>query len=298
MIYTVTLNPAIDYVMRADSINFGATNRSGSEELHLGGKGINVSAVLVELDEESTALGFVGGFTGKYLEAGLESSGIKTDFVHISSGITRINVKLKSKNETEINAKGPSVTEDELSSLMEKLDGARSGDTVILAGSVPSSLPSDIYEKILERLDGCGVRFVVDAEGTLLLKSLKYRPFLIKPNLFELSQIAGRELKSDIDVENAARELQKMGAVNVLVSLGEGGAILIDENGKMNRASAPKIAPVDTVGSGDSMVAGFLSGVKNGYEYALKLGVAAGTATAASTGLAKKEDIFKFFEMI
>ena len=298
MIYTVTLNPAIDYVMRADSINFGATNRSGSEELHLGGKGINVSAVLVELDEESTALGFVGGFTGEYLENGLKSLGIKTDFVHISGGNTRINVKIKSEKETEINAKGPSVTESELSSLMDKLGGVKSGDTVILAGSVPSSLPSDIYEKILERLDGCGVRFVVDAEGALLLKSLKYRPFLIKPNLFELSQIAGRELKSDTDVENAARELQKMGAVNVLVSLGEGGAILIDENGKTHRASAPKIVPVDTVGSGDSMVAGFLSGVKNGYEYALKLGVAAGTATAASAGLAKKEDIFKFFEMI
>ena len=298
MIYTVTLNPAIDYVMRANSINLGETNRASGEELHLGGKGINVSAVLRELDEESTALGFVGGFTGEYLENGLKSLGIKTDFVHISSGITRINVKLKSTLETEINAKGPSVTEDELSSLMEKLDGARSGDTVILAGSVPSSLPSDIYENILKSLDGKGVRFVVDAEGELLLRSLKYRPFLIKPNLFELSQISARELKDDADIEKAARELQKMGAVNVLVSLGEGGAILIDENGKTHRAPAPKITPVDTVGSGDSMVAGFLSGVKNGYEYALKLGVAAGTATAASTGLAKKEDIFKFFEMI
>lgn len=298
MIYTVTLNPAIDYVMRANSINLGETNRSSGEELHLGGKGINVSLVLRELDEESTALGFVGGFTGEYLENGLKSLGIKTDFVHISGGITRINVKLKSTRETEINAKGPSVTEDELSSLMEKLDGARSGDTVVLAGSVPSSLPSDIYENILESLDGRGVRFVVDAEGELLLRSLKYRPFLIKPNLFELSQISARELKDDADIEKAARELQKMGAVNVLVSLGEGGAILIDENGKMHRASAPKIPPVDTVGSGDSMVAGFLSGVKNGYEYALKLGVAAGTATAASAELAKKEDIFKFFEMI
>ena len=298
MIYTVTLNPAIDYVMRANSINFGETNRSVGEELHLGGKGINVSAVLRELSEESTALGFVGGFTGKYLEEGLESSGIKTDFVHISGGNTRINVKIKSKNETEINAKGPSVTEDELSSLMDKLDKAKSGDTVILAGSVPSSLPADIYEKILESLDGHGVRFVVDAEGELLLKSLKYRPFLIKPNLFELSQIAGRELKDDADIECTARELQKMGAVNILVSLGEGGALLLDECGKTYRARAPKIAPIDTVGSGDSMVAGFLSGVKNGYGYALKLGIAAGSATAASVGLAKKEDIFKLFEII
>ena len=298
MIYTVTLNPAIDYVMRANSINLGETNRSSGEELHLGGKGINVSAVLRELDEESTALGFVGGFTGEHLENGLKSLGIKTDFVHISGGITRINVKLKSTRETEINAKGPSVTEDELSSLMDKLGGARSGDTVVLAGSVPSSLPSDIYENILESLEGQGVRFVVDAEGELLLRSLKYRPFLIKPNLFELSQIAARELKDDADIEKAARELQKMGAVNVLVSLGEGGAILIDENGKTHRASAPKITPVDTVGSGDSMVAGFLAGAKNGYEYALKLGVAAGTATAASAELAKKEAIFKFFEMI
>ncbi len=298
MIYTVTFNPAIDYVMRADSIFFGITNRSSAEELHFGGKGINVSVVLGNLGEETTSLGFVGGFTGEYLEKGLQSLGIKTDFVHLVGGITRINVKLKSDEETEINAKGPCITEDELHSLMEKLCKVKDGDTVILAGSIPASLPSDIYEKILESLDGRGVRFVVDAEGELLLKTLKYRPFLIKPNDFELSGIAGRELKSNADIENAARKLKDMGAVNVLVSLGADGAILIDEFGEIHRCSAPKISPVDTVGAGDSMVAGFLSGVKEGYGYALKLGIAAGSATAASAGLAKKEDIFKFFEMI
>ena len=298
MIYTVTLNPAIDYVMRADSVVLGRTNRSNAEELHFGGKGINVSLVLRELGEETTALGFVGGFTGEYLEKGLESLGIKTNLVHIEGGITRINVKLKSGDETEINAKGPSVSEAEFDSLMAKLDGIKSGDTLVLAGSVPSSLPSDIYEKMMKSLDGRGVRIAVDAEGALLLNTLKYRPFLIKPNNFELSQIVGRELKSDEDIENAAKELQKMGAVNVLISLGGDGAMLIDEHGNTHRAKAPRITPVDTVGAGDSMVAGFLSGAKEGYGHALKLGISAGSATAASVGLAKKEDIFRLFETI
>ena len=298
MIYTVTFNPAIDYVMRADSVSLGKTNRSSSEELYFGGKGINVSVILGELGEETTALGFVGGFTGDYLEKGLSELGVNTDFVHLSKGITRINVKLKSGDETEINAKGPAVTKDELTDLLKKLDNVKSGDTVVLAGSIPSSLPSDVYEKILDKLDGRGVRFAVDAEGELLLKTLKYRPFLIKPNNFELSQIAGRELKTDSDIESAAKELKAMGAVNVLISLGAGGAMLIDEFGNTHKASAPKIKPINTVGAGDSMVAGFLSGAKEGYGYALKLGIASGSATAASSGLAKKEDIFKIFEMI
>ena len=298
MIYTLTLNPAIDYVMRADSISLGRTNRSDSEELYFGGKGINVSVILKELGEETTALGFVGGFTGDFLEKGLADMGIKTDFVRLSKGITRINVKLKSGDETEINAKGPVVTEDELASLMAKLDSVESGDTVVLAGSVPSSLPSDIYEKILATLDGRDVRVAVDAEGELLLKSLKYRPFLIKPNNFELSQIEGKTLKCDADIESAARKLKDMGAVNVLVSLGKDGAMLIDEHGRMHKANAPKITPVNTVGAGDSMVAGFLSGAKEGYGYALGLGIASGSATAASAELAKKEDIFKLLEMI
>ena len=298
MIYTVTLNPAIDYVMRADSIVLGRTNRSRTEELHFGGKGINVSLVLRELGEETTALGFVGGFTGEYLENGLKSLGINTDLVHIEGGITRINVKLKSGDETEINAKGPTVTEGELDALLAKLDTIKSGDTLVLAGSVPSSLPADIYEKMMKSLEGRGVRIAVDAEGALLLNTLKYRPFLIKPNNFELSQIVGRELESDADIESAARELQKMGAVNVLISLGGDGAMLIDEHGNAHRAKAPKITPVDTVGAGDSMVAGFLAGAKNGYEHALKLGISAGSATAASVGLAKKEDVFGLFETI
>ena len=298
MIYTLTLNPAIDYVMRADSISLGMTNRSRSEELYFGGKGINVSVILSELDEDTTALGFVGGFTGDFLEKGLNDIGIKTDFVRLSKGITRINVKLKSGEETEINAKGPMVTEDELASLMAKLDKVKSGDTVVLAGSVPSSLPSDIYEKILAALDGRGARVAVDAEGELLLKSLKYRPFLIKPNNFELAQIEGRALESDADIERAARKLQDMGAVNVLVSLGGDGAMLIDEHGEVHKAHAPKITPVNTVGAGDSMVAGFLSGAKEGYGYALGLGIASGSATAASADLAKKEEIFRLFEMI
>ena len=291
MIYTVTFNPAIDYLMQVGDINFGKTNRSITEEIHFGGKGINVSAVLSELRVETTALGFTAGFTGEALEKAVGEMGVKADFIRLKKGNTRINVKLKGADETEINAAGPHIEEDELNHLFEKLESIKSGDTLILAGSIPASLPKDIYEKIAEKLQNKGIRLVVDATGNLLLKVLKYKPFLIKPNRQELEEIIGKEIKTEDELISAANVLKEKGAENVLVSLGSEGAILLDSNGKIYKQSAFKVKAINTVGSGDSMIAGFLAGCEKGYEYALKLGAAAGAATAALPALATKEKI-------
>lgn len=296
MIYTVTFNPAIDYVMRLDSLIEGVTNRSVGEILCFGGKGINVSAVLAELGTESTALGFVAGFTGEALEQAVRENGGKTDFVRLESGCTRINVKLKGQQETEINAQGPAIPPEKLEELYRKLDRLTEGDTLVLAGSVPGSLPQDVYERILARLQGRGVRFVVDAAKELLLNALKYKPFLIKPNRQELEELLHRTLPTDEAVADAARALKEQGAVNVLVSLGKEGALLVDEFGALHRQPALGGKPVNTVGAGDSMVAGFIAGAERGYSYALLLGSAAGGATACSEGLAKKEEIMALLE--
>lgn len=294
MIYTVTFNPALDYIMETDNIVTGATNRSKTEKILFGGKGINVSFVLGELGIESTALGFVAGFTGAELETELKSRGIKTDFVKLKSGMTRINVKIKNECITEINANGPQIKQDDLDELLCRLEKINEGDTLVLAGSIPSCLPEDIYKIILNRLKDRGIRFVVDAEGNLLLETLEYKPFLIKPNEDELSGICGKKLSTEDEIVDAAKELQKMGAMNVLVSRGGKGAILLCENGAVHKKTGKKICAVDTVGAGDSMVAGFLAGVDKGYEYALGLGSAAGTATAETDGLASREDIMKY----
>lgn len=291
MIYTVTFNPAIDYLMQVGDINFGKTNRSITEEIHFGGKGINVSAVLSELRVETTALGFTAGFTGEALEKAVGEMGVKADFIRLKKGNTRINVKLKGADETEINAAGPHIEEDELNHLFEKLESIKSGDTLVLAGSIPASLPKDVYEKIAEKLQNKGIRLVVDATGNLLLKVLKYKPFLIKPNRQELEEIIGKEIKTEDELISAANVLKEKGAENVLVSLGSEGAILLDSNGKIYKQSAFKVKAINTVGSGDSMIAGFLAGCEKGYEYALKLGAAAGAATAALPALATKEKI-------
>jgi len=298
MIYTVTFNPALDYVVHLDHLDLGETNRSRQEELYFGGKGVNVSSILRELEVENTALGFVAGFTGNALEESLKAQGIHTDFIHLKAGLTRINVKLKAGKETEINAQGPVIEREALDALFEKLARLQQGDTLVLAGSVPSSLPSDIYEKILDKLKDTGVRTVVDATGQLLLNVLKYHPFLVKPNHRELEEIVGRTLLNVQDIEQAALELQKRGAVNVLVSRGKEGALLLDETGAVHQAAAVGGKPVNTVGAGDSMVAGFLAGVNQGYRYALKLGSAAGGATACRPGLAGKEDILKLLQTI
>ena len=293
MIYTVTLNPSIDYVVRLDSFVDGITNRTTSEEYYFGGKGINVSNVLAELELESTALGFVAGFTGEAIEKGVSNARITTDFIHLREGISRINVKIKAGEETEINGQGPRIDDEALAALMKRIDKITDGDTIIISGSVPNTMPDDIYERMLERLQGKDVRIVVDATKKLLVNALKYRPFLIKPNRQEISEIYGVEVKSEADTEHYARELQKLGAQNVLVSLGGEGAMLIDADGIKHKAGTLPGKVVNTVGSGDSMVAGFVAGweLKHDYGFALKLGSACGNATAFLPGLATREKI-------
>lgn len=292
MIYTVTFNPAVDYVVHLNAFTPGETNRSVSEEVYFGGKGINVSIILAQLGMESTALGFVAGFTGEALEKALVAGGTRTDFIRLPEGMTRINVKMKGDCETEINAAGPRIDAASLEKLFAKLEVLQAGDTLVLAGSVPGSLPADIYEQILKKLSGRGIRFVVDATGKLLLNVLKYRPFLIKPNRAELEEICGRKLDTQEKLVEGASELKAMGAQNVLISLGKDGALLLDEHGKVHTHEVLGGKPVNTVGAGDSMVAGFIAGCEKGYGHALLMGVAAGGATACAKGLATREEIF------
>ena len=294
MIYTVTFNPAIDYVVHLPgSLELDAVNRTVQEEYLFGGKGINVSSVLRALDCDNTALGFVAGPTGRWLETGLEAQGVKTDFIHLNQGVTRINVKIKATEETEINGMGPQIGEADMEQLYAKLDQLGSGDALVLAGSIPSCLSGDTYEKIMARLEGRGVRIVVDATRDLLVNVLKYKPFLIKPNNHELGEIFGRELTTDAEITACAALLQSRGARNVLVSMAGDGALLLDETGKTHRMGVPKGKVLNSVGAGDSMVAGFLAGYlqKGDYNWALRLGTAAGSATAFSLGLATREKI-------
>lgn len=299
MIYTITFNPAIDYVLHSSGIKTGNVNRADREEIYFGGKGINVSLVLRELGVQSIALGFVAGFTGSAIEDGLSLAGIKTDFVHLKSGFTRINVKIKTDVETDINGRGPDIPKDAVEELMFRLNALKDGDTVVLAGSIPKSLPDDIYEKILEAISDRNVKTVVDAEKDLLLNTLKYKPFLVKPNKTELGEMFGVELKNNNEIAVYAEKLREMGAKNVLVSMAGDGALLIDENGKTHICSACKGDARNSVGAGDSMVAGFIAGSMNAdYEYALKLGTAAGGATAFSEGLGKKEEIMRLLKQL
>ena len=300
MIYTVTFNPALDYTVWTENLKSGAVNRITHQELFCGGKGINVSLVLKELNVESTALGFIAGFTGAELERRLNADGIKTDFIELSDGITRINVKVKGNAETDLNAAGPDIDAKSVNQLFSKLDMLKSGDILVLAGSVPKSMPDDIYSRILEHTYGRGVMTVVDATGGLLKKVLKFKPFLIKPNNFELEEIVGRKLSDEKSITEAAVELQKLGAVNVLVSMAKYGAILVDEDGVSRKIGTALCKAVNSVGAGDSMVAGFIAGyIKSGdYGYALKLGTAAGGATASSEGLGKAAEIEKLFKLL
>lgn len=289
MVYTVTFNPAVDYVVHTDEISVGGVNRAKSEKIYFGGKGINVSMVLSELGVKSKALGFVAGFTGDAIEKGVAEKGVETDFVHLDNGFSRINVKIKSGKETELNGQGPKIGEKALSELFEKLDRLEDGDTLVLAGSIPDSMPADIYEKILERLQGKNIKAVVDATKDLLMNVLKYKPFLIKPNNHELGEMFGVTLKTTDEIAEYAQRLKDRGARNVLVSMAGDGALLLDENGKIHVCGVCKGTVKNSVGAGDSMVAGFVAGSENGdYEYALKLGTAAGGATAFSDGLAER----------
>lgn len=293
MIYTVTFNPALDYVVRMDELALGQVNRTVSEDVQLGGKGINVSWVLRELGHENVALGFVAGFTGKAIEDGLAAKGVATDFIHLPAGLTRINVKLKAGEETEINGKGPDISAEALEELYHKLDALSEGDVLVLAGSIPASLPSDVYESILARLEGKKVLCAVDATRDLLVNVLKYRPFVIKPNNHELGEIFGRTLTTDEEIRECAAKLQEQGARNVLVSMAGDGAMLLDENGVCHRLAAHKGKVKNSVGAGDSMVAGFLAGYLDSgdYEQALRVGSAAGSATAFSDVLATRPEI-------
>ncbi len=299
MVYTVTFNPAIDYVVHTDELVVGMTNRSKSEEMYVGGKGINVSMVLAELGIRSKALGFVAGFTGRAIEDGAKEKGVETDFVHLESGCSRINVKIKSGEETELNGQGPKIPDKAIEKLLGKLDKLEDGDVLVLAGSIPGTLPSDIYEKILARLSERKIKTVVDATKDLLLNVLKYKPFLIKPNNHELGEMFGVKMKTEDEIISYAKKLREMGAVNVLVSMAGDGAILVDEDGKVHKCGVCKGTVKNSVGAGDSMVAGFIAGsTKGDYGYALKLGTATGGATAFSDELAKKEEIYELLKQL
>lgn len=331
MVYTVTFNPAVDYCIHMDDVKAGEVNRSRGEEIYFGGKGINVSVVLKELGIRSRALGFVAGFTGCAIEQGLRDNGIETDFVHLEQGFSRINVKIKASEETDLNGQGPEIPAGKLDELFAMLDEIKDGDTIILSGSIPPSLPADTYEEILGRLEGRRVKAVVDATGELLLNVLKYRPFLVKPNDFELGELFGIMPDTTERIVEYACKLKGMGAVNVLVSRAGEGAVLVDERGEVHVCGACSGTVRNSVGAGDSMVAGFVAGCEGvraamegcegvtsvmegcegvravsagdrsvpaasagcDYGYALRLGTAAGGATAFSDGLAKREEIFR-----
>ena len=300
MIYTLTFNPALDYVIRADDFRIGKEHRTDNGSFFCGGKGINVSTVLNELSVKSVALGFVAGFTGKEIEKRLNDSGIETDFITLKSGFSRINVKLRSDSETDINTAGPDIDTDDLNALYEKIEGINDGDILVVSGSVPASLPKTVYEDILLKLKDREVRFVVDAAGDFLMNALCCRPFLIKPNNDELADIFGYDIDTVEKAAECARDLQQKGAANVLVSMGEKGSLLLDENGEIHFMRSYGGRAVNTVGAGDSMVAGFVAGyIKTGdFSYALRLGTAAGSATALSLGLADRKKIDEMLEII
>ncbi len=300
MIYTVTFNPALDYVVRVQDFTPGAVNRTCSEHIFYGGKGINVSAVLATLGFESTALGFIAGFTGDEIERGVKTLGFQSDFIRVKEGMSRINVKLKSNEESEINGMGPRITAEDVKGLFDKLEQLKEGDVLVLSGSIPASMDDRIYETIMAKLSGRGIRVVVDAEKGLLLNVLKYHPFLIKPNNHELGQMFCRVLKTEEEIAEHARRLQDMGAGNVLISMAGDGALLVAETGELYRLGVARGTVKNSVGAGDSMVAGFLAGfLQNGdYEHALKLGTAAGGATAFSDGLGVKSEIMKLYETL
>lgn len=307
MIYTVTFNPAIDYVVRMDDLKAGETNRTVSEEYFFGGKGINVSIMLNELEMESTAMGFISGFTGRALEQGLQKQGIKTAFIELDedNGITRINMKIKSGEEgslteTEINGQGPAITDSAVELLFGRTAALGEGDILVISGSVPSSMPEDTYEQILAGLTykedpekGTRIPVVVDATGDLLLNVLSYKPFLIKPNNDELAEMLGSPMEETEQIIEGAKELRRRGARNVIISRGAKGAVMVTEDDQVIVQDPILGKTVNSVGAGDSMVAGFLTGYirQNSYEYALRLGTAAGSATACSPGLASKEEI-------
>lgn len=295
MIYTVTFNPSLDYMVTVDDFKLSHTNRTATEKILPGGKGINVSMVLKNLGIENTALGFAAGFTGEEILSCLGQSGVTADFIKLEKGLSRINMKLLNIDGTEINGCGPEIAPQKVQELMERLDRLKEGDVLFLAGSIPGSMPTDIYQRIMERLNGRGIKIVVDATGRLLTNVLKYHPFLIKPNNHELGEIFGTELKTREEVIPYAKKLQEMGAENVLISLAGEGAVLLTEDGQLYEAPAPAGKVINSVGAGDSMVAGFMAGWLEtcNYRHAFFMGLSAGSASAFSENLATKAEILE-----
>ena len=300
MIYTVTFNPSLDYILSVKDFQMGRTNRTRQEQLLPGGKGINVSTVLTNLGIENTALGFTAGFSGEEIRRRVEALGVRSDFIPLEEGYSRINVKLKDFDGTEINGRGPDIPGEQLEKLLDQLNQLAEGDGLVLAGSIPESLPDSIYRDILERLKGRDILTAVDATGELLVKVRPYRPFLVKPNNHELGEIFGERLSRREDVAPCARKLQQMGARNVLVSMAGEGAVLLDEEGAVHALPAPEGKLVNAVGAGDSMVAGFLAGwlQKKDYEHAFRMGIAAGSASAFSENLAEKQDVERVYRQL
>lgn len=297
MIYTVTFNPSLDYIVSIHDFQLGRTNRTASEQLLPGGKGINVSTVLHNLGIENTALGFIAGFTGAEIQKKAQTIGFHCDFIQIPEGVSRINIKMKDFEGTEINGKGPEIDAKAADRLLDKLDLMSTGDILVLAGSIPESLPDSIYRDILSRLEGKGILTVVDAAGDLLFNVLEYHPFLIKPNNHELGQLFQTQISTREEALPYARKLQKKGAQNVLVSMAGEGAVLLDENGSSYMLPAPKGRLINAVGAGDSMVAGFIAGwlEQKDYLHAFKMGVSAGSASAFSELLAAREEIANIY---
>ncbi len=298
MIYTLTVNPSLDYIVDVEHFKAGEVNRTKRERIFPGGKGINVSIVLQNLGVENRALGFTAGFTGNEIEQMLKQKGVDADFIHIDGGLSRINVKLRSDRESEINGTGPVIAQKDIDLLFGKLDKLGEGDTLVLAGSIPATLPQSFYSDIMARLQGRNVRFVVDATRDLLKKSLEYKPFMVKPNNHELGEIFGVELSTRKEVIPYALKFREMGAQNVLVSMAGKGAVLASADGKVYEHDAPECILVNSVGAGDSMVAGFITGFIHtaSYEEALKMGLCTGTASASSEELATKEDVEKILK--
>ncbi|WKY44565.1 1-phosphofructokinase [Eubacteriaceae bacterium ES2] len=293
MIYTVTFNPSLDYIVGLESFKEGEVNRSKGDEIFAGGKGINVSMVLNNLGISNVALGFIGGFTGDEIEKRLQNLGCKTDFVKITGGISRINVKIKAEQESEINGQGPEISAAEQKQLFSKLSTLSEGDTLVLAGSIPSSLPADTYEQMMRMLKDKSIRIIVDATGDLLKNVLKFQPFLIKPNKHELEEMFAVTIASKEEIITYAKKLQAMGAQNVLISLAAKGALLLDEKGTIIEKPAPQGRLINSVGAGDSMVAGFIAGYEknNDYQEALEMGIATGSASAFSKRLATQKEV-------
>ncbi len=297
MIYTVTFNPSLDYIVSMDGFEMGRTNRTTGEQMFPGGKGINVSIVLGNLGIENTALGFTAGFTGEQIEREVQRMGLLTDFIRIDRGLSRINVKLKDYDGTEINGMGPEIGQAHVNALYQKLERLETDDVLVLAGSIPKSLPDSIYSDILARLQTKGVLFVVDATKDLLLNVLQYKPFLIKPNNHELGEIFQVTLDTREAVVPYAKRLQEKGAQNVLVSMAGQGAVLVDALGAVHMLAAPEGNLVNAVGAGDSIVAGFLAGwtEKKDYGHAFRMGISAGSASAFSELLATRQEIEQIY---